>query len=144
MCHNRGVNVERTGRNEGCQGWTTIKCPPALPAQRVGARNDRSAHPAGKRRGRARISEPCQPFRCRSHPIKVKNADQSDAQPPANLPASQACPPSCPAMALATAEAWRRQAARAQNQPHNGSVSHQQSQPIAPYRTLSQVAVNLT
>ena len=28
------MDVELTGRNEGCEGWTAIKCPPALRAQR--------------------------------------------------------------------------------------------------------------
>jgi len=43
MCHNRRVNVEMTVWNEGCEGCTAIKCPPALPAERFGARNASSA-----------------------------------------------------------------------------------------------------
>jgi hypothetical protein len=30
MCHNRRMNVEMTGRNEGCGGWTPVKRQPAL------------------------------------------------------------------------------------------------------------------
>jgi len=37
LCHNRRMTVEMTGRNEGCERWTAIKCPPALRAQRFGA-----------------------------------------------------------------------------------------------------------
>ncbi len=47
-------------RNEGCAGRAAVRCPPALHAQRFGARNDSSAFvpPAGKRRWRARTPRP--------------------------------------------------------------------------------------
>ena len=55
MCHNRRVNVEMTGRNQGSAGWTAVKGRPALRAKRFGTRYDSSAlgQPAGKRHWRA-------------------------------------------------------------------------------------------
>jgi hypothetical protein len=41
------MNGQMTGRNEGCEAWTTINCPPAWVAQRFGAGNDSS--PFGRR-----------------------------------------------------------------------------------------------
>ncbi len=60
ICHNHRVKVETTGWDEGCEGWTVIKCPPPLRAQRFGARNESSAFGprAGKRRWRAHTPEP--------------------------------------------------------------------------------------
>jgi hypothetical protein len=60
ICQNRRMNVEMTGRNGGFEGWTAIRCAPALRTKRFGARNERSAfdHPAGKRRGRMRTPKP--------------------------------------------------------------------------------------
>ena len=60
LCHNPRMNVEMTGRNEGCEGWTAAICRPGLPAQCFGARNDSSAfrHSASKRRCRAHTPEP--------------------------------------------------------------------------------------
>jgi hypothetical protein len=43
LCHNRRMNVEMAGRNEGCKGWTAVKRQPALRAKRLGVRNDSSA-----------------------------------------------------------------------------------------------------
>jgi hypothetical protein len=33
LCHNRRVNVEMTGRDKGCKGWTAVKRRRTLPAQ---------------------------------------------------------------------------------------------------------------
>ena len=70
LCHDRRMNVERTGRNEGCGGRTVLKRRPALPAPRFGARNDSSAFGrlAGNWRRRAHFKT-CRPFGCQSHPI---------------------------------------------------------------------------
>ncbi len=82
LCHNPRMDVEMTGRNEGCESWTVVKRCPGLPArrfaarndsvcsvssclsafraQRFGARNDSSAfgHPAETRRWRSHTPEP--------------------------------------------------------------------------------------
>jgi hypothetical protein len=80
MCHHHRVNVEMTGRNEGCAGWTGMRCPPALRAKRFGARNGSSAfgHSAGKRRWRARTPKPVGPsgpHQTRSNLIKPNKSE---------------------------------------------------------------------
>ena len=68
MCHNRRMNVEMTGRNEGCEGWTAAKRQSALCAKRLGARNGSSAFGHGRERtpcapafGHGRERTPCAP-----------------------------------------------------------------------------------
>jgi hypothetical protein len=74
-CHNRRVNVEATGRNRGCQGWTAVKRQPALRAKRLGLRNDSSAfgRRAEERRWRARIPNVQARLRCVRRPKSGPN-----------------------------------------------------------------------
>ena len=45
MCHNRRVNVETTGRNEGCEGWTAANAAPPCP---LCVKNSNPWHPGDR------------------------------------------------------------------------------------------------
>jgi hypothetical protein len=78
------MKIGRSGRNQGCEGWTLVKRRPSLRAKRLGLRNGSSAfgHLSGKRRWRARTPKPVGLSGAYQTPSKLIKPNQSETMLP--------------------------------------------------------------
>jgi hypothetical protein len=101
MCHNRRVNVEMTGRNDGCAGWMAVKR--RQPGLLMKSENPQCLYPSHRSHpsflhalikppGHWPGSNPIKPNQTQSNPIKVKTGFQQGLTGPAGGPNRQFLP----------------------------------------------------